>query len=246
MLAIRGLTVSYGAIEAVRGIDLDVNPGEVVALLGPNGAGKTSTLRAATALASYGGSITYEGDEVSAVGTEALARRGLVHVPEGRRVFPTLTVHENLQVGTTARAGRTGGHSVDDVYDLFPPLVPLRDRSGWALSGGEQQMVAIGRALVAAPRMLLLDEPSLGLAPIIVKAVFSAMAEIARTTPILVVEQNTVMALRVCSRAAALVDGRIAMQGTAAEMSDRSALLDSYLGTERVHDAEEQLIHEQG
>ena len=244
MLSIRGLTISYGAIEAVRGIQFDVNAGEVFALLGPNGAGKTSTLRAITALTPYNGSITFEGDEVSRVGTEGLARRGLIHVPEGRHIWPTLSVHENLQVGQTARGRRDRGHTIDDVYDLFAPLRALRNRSGWALSGGEQQMVAIGRALVAGPRLLLLDEPSLGLAPIISKAVFGALSEVVKTTPVLLVEQNTVLALGVCTRAAALVAGTIALHGTAAEMSDRSALLDSYLGTERVHDQEEHLMHD--
>lgn len=244
MLSVQDLTISYGSIEAVRGIEFDVTGGDVFALLGPNGAGKTSTLRAITALTPYSGSITFEGDEVSRVGTEGLARRGLIHVPEGRHIWPTLSVHENLQVGQTARGRRDCRHSIDDIYDLFTPLKALRNRSGWALSGGEQQMVAIGRALVAGPRLLLLDEPSLGLAPIMSKAVFRALSEVAKTTPVLLVEQNTVMALGVCTRAAALVAGRIAMNGTAAEMSDRTALLDSYLGTERVHDQEERLLHE--
>ena len=215
-------------------MSVTVNPGDVVALLGPNGAGKTSTLRAATGLAKYTGSVTFEGAETSKLGPEGCAKRGLILVPEGRHVFPTLSVHENLQVGTTAVRGRTG-YSFDDVYDLFPALVSLKDRSGWALSGGEQQMVAIGRALVAAPRMLLLDEPSLGLAPIVVKAVFNALRDIRTRTPILIVEQNTTQALKLCDRAAALVEGRIVMEGTAAEMGDRSALLDSYLGQKEAH-----------
>jgi branched-chain amino acid transport system ATP-binding protein len=237
VLQVRGLEIDYGAVKAVRGIDLDVASGEVVALLGPNGAGKTSTLRAITALESYRGSITFDGDEVSKLGTEACARRGLIHVPEGRHVFPTLTVHENLQVGTTAAGGRTAEYGVDDIYDLFPALASLRDRHGWALSGGEQQMVAIGRALVAAPRLLLLDEPSLGLAPIVVKAVFAALRQVSARTPVLLVEQNTAQALAIASRAMALVGGEIVMSGSAEELSDRSALLDSYLGQAKVHQA---------
>jgi branched-chain amino acid transport system ATP-binding protein len=236
MLEITDLEVRYGAVEAVRGLSVTVGDGEVVALLGPNGAGKTSTLRASTGLVRYGGSIAFEGVEVAKLGPEGCAKRGLIHVPEGRHVFPTLTVHENLQVGTTARRGREG-YSFGDVYDLFPALAALRDRNGWALSGGEQQMVAIGRALVAAPRLLLLDEPSLGLAPIVVKAVFAALRNIRGRTPILIVEQNTTQALQLCDRAAALVEGRIAMSGNAAEMSDRSALLDSYLGQTKAHTA---------
>jgi branched-chain amino acid transport system ATP-binding protein len=235
MLQVRGLEVDYGAVRAVRGIDLDVGEREVVALLGPNGAGKTSTLRAITALESYKGSITFDGDEVSKLGTEACARRGLIHVPEGRHVFPTLSVHENLQVGTTAARGRAPDYGLDDVYDLFPALQALRDRQGWALSGGEQQMVAIGRALVAAPRLLLLDEPSLGLAPIVTKAVFAALRQVSARTPVLLVEQNTAQALAIATRAAALVGGKIVMSGTAAELGDRGALLDSYLGQAKVH-----------
>jgi branched-chain amino acid transport system ATP-binding protein len=235
MLQVRGLEVDYGAVRAVRGIDLDVGEREVVALLGPNGAGKTSTLRAITALASYKGSITFDGDEVSKLGTEACARRGLIHVPEGRHVFPTLSVHENLQVGTTAARGRAPDYGIDEVYDLFPALQALRERQGWALSGGEQQMVAIGRALVAAPRLLLLDEPSLGLAPIVTKAVFAALRQVSVRTPVLLVEQNTAQALAIATRAAALVGGKIVMSGTAAELSDRGALLDSYLGQAKVH-----------
>jgi branched-chain amino acid transport system ATP-binding protein len=234
MLEIRDLTVRYGAVEAVRGLSIDVDQGEFFALLGPNGAGKTSTLRAITGLERFGGTISFEGTAVNKLGPEGCAKRGLIHVPEGRHVFPTLTVHENLQVGATAARGRDG-YSFDDVYDLFPALVPLRDRNGWALSGGEQQMVAIGRALVAAPRMLLLDEPSLGLAPIVVKAVFRALRGIRDRTPILIVEQNTTQALRLCDRAAAIVEGRIVLEGSAAEMGDRTALLDSYLGQREAH-----------
>jgi branched-chain amino acid transport system ATP-binding protein len=234
MLQVTGLHVRYGAVRAVQRIDISVGNGEVVALLGPNGAGKTSTLRAITALERYEGSVTFDGKQVSKLGPEGCARVGLIHVPEGRHVFPTLSVHENLQVGATAARGREG-MSFDDVYDLFPALVPLRLRQGWALSGGEQQMVAVGRALVAAPRLLLLDEPSLGLAPIVVKAVFNALREIRTRTPILIVEQNTTQALRLCDRAAALVGGRIVLEGNAAEMSDRGALLDSYLGQKEAH-----------
>jgi branched-chain amino acid transport system ATP-binding protein len=238
VLEIAGLEIDYGAVQAVRGIDLTVGPSETVGLLGPNGAGKTSTLRSITGLVGYRGSVRFEGKEISHLGTEAAAKAGLIHVPEGRHVFRTLSVHENLLVGTTARRGRTDGYSLDDVYDLFPTLRQLRDRAGWALSGGEQQMVAIGRALVAAPRMLLLDEPSLGLAPIVVKAVFSALRQVSQRTAILLVEQNTVMALRVCQRAAVLVGGRVVLQGTATELSDRTALLDSYLGQEKIHETE--------
>ncbi len=230
MLELRGVEVSYGPVEAVRGIDLEVGSAEIVALVGPNGAGKTSTLRAISGFAAHRGTIHFDGDDLRKVSVQAAARRGLIHVPEGRHVWPTLTVHENLQVGTTARRKRPEGYAIDEVYDLFPALGGLRRRDGWALSGGEQQMVAIGRALVAGPRLLLLDEPSLGLAPIVVKSLFAALAEIGTRTPILLVEQNTVLALKICSRACVMVTGEFVLRGTAAELTDRAALVASYLG----------------
>jgi branched-chain amino acid transport system ATP-binding protein len=232
VLELRGVEVSYGAVEAVRGIDLQVDEGEVVALIGPNGAGKTSTLRAISGLAPARGSIRFDGRDCRRLSVQGGARRGLIHVPEGRRVFTTLTVHENLLVGTTARRGRAAVYSVDEIYDLFPALAELRRREGGALSGGEQQMVAIGRALVAGPRLLLLDEPSLGLAPKIARSLFAALADVATRTPLLLVEQNTVLALKVCTRAAVMVNGRFVLEGSAAELTDRSALVASYLGEE--------------
>jgi branched-chain amino acid transport system ATP-binding protein len=232
MLELHNVEVSYGAVEAVLGIDLAVNEGEILALIGPNGAGKTSTLNAISGLVPYRGSITFDGAECRKLGVQGSARRGLIQVPEGRRVFATLTVLENLLVGETARRGRDIAYSVDDVFELFPALKPLRDRDGWALSGGEQQMVAIGRALVASPIMLLLDEPSLGLAPIVTKSLFAALGEIGKRTPILLVEQNTAMALRLCSRACVMVAGKVVLSGSADELQDRSALVASYLGEE--------------
>jgi len=231
-LEIRGLEVSYGPVRAVRGIDLDVKPGEVVALIGPNGAGKTSTLRAVSGLVDHGGTITLDGTDCRSLNIEGLARMGLIHVPEGRHIFPSLNVYENLQVGTTASAGRTDGFSIEDVFELFPPHHPLRKRDGWALSGGEQQMVAIGRALVAKPRLLLLDEPSLGLSPKFTQAVYAAMMQVSDRIPMLLVEQNTVMALKHCSRAAVMVGGRLVLEGTAEDLADREALVASYLGEE--------------
>jgi branched-chain amino acid transport system ATP-binding protein len=232
MLEIRGLEVSYGPVKAVRGIDVDVNAGEVVAMIGPNGAGKTSTLRAISGLVAHGGTVTFDGTDCRKLNVEALARLGLIHVPEGRHVFPSLDVYENLQVGTTASAGRTEGFSIEDVFELFPPLQPLRKRDGWALSGGEQQMVAIGRALVAKPRILLLDEPSLGLSPKFTQAVYAALSQVSDRIPMLLVEQNTVMALKHCTRAAVMVGGKIVLEGTAADLADREALVASYLGEE--------------
>lgn len=230
MLEVRGLQVAYGPVDAVRGIDLEVGPREVLALIGPNGAGKTSTLRAISGLVPYRGSVRYDGTDCRRLRVEGAARRGLIHVPEGRRVMPTLSVHENLQVGTVARRRRREGFTLDEVYDLFPALRPLRKRDGWALSGGEQQMVALGRALVAGPRLLLLDEPSLGLAPKLARTVFEALGEIATRTPILLVEQNTVMAQKISTRAAVVVGGRVVLAGTPEELSDRAGLVASYLG----------------
>jgi branched-chain amino acid transport system ATP-binding protein len=234
MLEVRGLQVTYGPVAAVRGIDLDVGAGEVVALIGPNGAGKTSTLRAISQLVPYRGTIRFDEVDCRRLGVERAARRGLVHVPEGRRVMPTLSVQENLLVGTAASRRRSEGFALADVYDLFPALVALRRRAGWTLSGGEQQMVALGRALVAGPRLLLLDEPSLGLAPKLAAAVFATLGDIATRVPLLLVEQNTVMALRVSTRAAVVVGGRIVLSGTADELGDREALVASYLGEEEV------------
>ena len=239
MLQIRGLEVSYGPVKAVRGIDVDVNASEVVALIGPNGAGKTSTLRAISGLVSYQGEVTFDGVDCRKSNIEQLARLGVIHVPEGRHVFPSLNVHENFQVGAIAAHRRTEGFSIDDVYDLFPPLQPLRKRDGWALSGGEQQMVAIGRALVAKPRILLLDEPSLGLSPKFTQAVYSALAQVSDRIPMLLVEQNTVMALKHCSRAAVMVSGKLVLEGTAADLADREALVASYLGEEPALTGEE-------
>jgi branched-chain amino acid transport system ATP-binding protein len=233
MLHVEGLDVRYGTTHAVRGITLDVGTGEAVALLGPNGAGKTSTLRAISRLIPSTGTVAFDGQDLRGVAAEAVSRLGLLQVPEGRHVFPDLTVHENLQLGTTARRGRTGGYSFDDVYALFPMLTRLRTQLGYTLSGGEQQMVSLGRALVGAPRLLLVDEPSLGLAPIVADAVADALIEIRSRTALLVVEQNVHLALRVCSRAAVLSSGEIVLEADAADLHDRDALLSTYLGQQR-------------
>jgi branched-chain amino acid transport system ATP-binding protein len=230
MLQVEGLHVRYGTTHAVRGISLAVEAGQALALLGPNGAGKTSTLHAISNLVPSRGTILFDGEDISKMAAEDIARHGLIQVREGRHVFPDLSVHENLQLGTTARRGRDGGFGFDDVYDLFPALQPLRRRLGYALSGGEQQMVALGRALVAAPRLMLVDEPSLGLAPVVADVVATALAEVRTRTALLIVEQNVHLALRVCGRAAVMSGGVIAMTADADELHDRDALLASYLG----------------
>ena len=184
MLELRDVEVSYGAVEAVRGIDLEVGDGEVVALIGPNGAGKTSTLHAISGLVPYRGSIHFDGTDCRKLSVQGSGARGLIQVPEGRHVFPTLD-RAREPAGRRDRAARARHRGLLDRRRLrpVPAARPLRDRDGWALSGGEQQMVAIGRALVAGPRLLLLDEPSLGLAPIVTKTLFAALAEIADAHP---------------------------------------------------------------
>ncbi len=232
MLELSGVEVSYGPVQAVRGIDLHVGEREVVAVIGPNGAGKSSTLRAISGLAPFRGSIQFDGMDCRRLSVQGGARRGLIHVPEGRRVFTTLSVHENLLVGATARRGRTDGYGVDEVYDLFPALAPIRRRVGGALSGGEQQMVAIGRALVAGPRLLLLDEPSLGLAPLVVREIFRIVRTInqEQRVSVLLVEQNAAMALRLADRAYLMETGRVVMSGSAAELREHDTVRRAYLG----------------
>jgi len=227
-----GLGVRYGAVVAVDGVAVTVGDGECVCLLGPNGAGKSSTIKAVSGQVDYRGAVRFDGRDLHGMAAEDRARQGVIQVPEGRQLFPSLTVNENLLVGQPARGGRKAIFSVDDVYDLFPPLVPLRGRRAWALSGGEQQMVAIGRGLVGSPRLLMLDEPSLGLAPKITDVVFDTLLQIKDRVAILLVEQNTALALEVCDRGYVLSSGRVVMEGPTAELADRSRLLSSYLGQE--------------
>ncbi len=232
MLVVEDLQVSYGTTEAVRGVSLSIDAGAAVALLGANGAGKTSTLRGITRLEPIKGKVSFDGKDLAGLAPEAVARLGLIHVPEGRHVFGDLTVHENLQMGETAKSGRSGW-SFDDVYDLFPALVPLRARLGFALSGGEQQMVVLGRALMAAPRCLLVDEPSLGLAPVIAHAVAEALVEVRDRMSLLVVEQNVHLATQVCDRAVVIAEGQIRFEAESHELRDSDELLASYLGQRR-------------
>jgi branched-chain amino acid transport system ATP-binding protein len=234
MLELHGLRVNYGTTVAVSALDLTVPDSAATALLGANGAGKTSTLRAISRIIRSKGRIVFDGRDISRTPPEAVARRGLVHVPEGRRVFGTLSVHENLQVGATARGKRPASFGLSDVYDLFPALRNLRHRRAWALSGGEQQMVAIGRGLMASPRLLLLDEPSLGLAPNVVQTVYTALSQVKGRMPMLVVEQNATLGLELCDRGYVLVSGELVLEGSAQELSSRDALLESYLGSASV------------
>ena len=229
LLQVKDLVISYGFAPVVDQVSLHVSQGEAVALLGANGAGKTSTLRAISGLIKSSGSITLEGTSIGKAAADVIARRGVIHVPEGRRVFASLTAEENLLIGTSARNQREPIFELNDIYELFPQLGDLKHRKGWALSGGEQQMVAIGRGLMAAPRVLLLDEPSLGLAPIIVKAVYTALSEVRKRVALLIVEQNAQVALAICDRAYVLAAGKVVLDGPASALNDRDQLLNSYL-----------------
>jgi branched-chain amino acid transport system ATP-binding protein len=233
MLSIAGLDVRYGAIQAVRGVSLDVAEGEVVALLGANGAGKTTTLKAAVGLvAAAQGEVRLAGEVVSGRDTEEIVLRGMTLVPEGRRVFPSLTVAENLRLGAATR--RDSGEierSRSEVLSLFPILAERFGQAAGTLSGGQQQQLAIGRALMSAPKLLLLDEPSLGLAPQVVDDIFDLILRLkARGLTILLVEQDAVAALDVADRAYVMVNGGIAMSGSAAELRASELVAHAYLG----------------
>jgi ABC-type branched-subunit amino acid transport system ATPase component len=239
LLSVEGLDVSYdGAVQALRNVSLEVQAGSVVAVLGSNGAGKTSLLRAVSrALGSYGGTVTagtirYQGDDLAGVDASAVVRRGLVQVPEGRRVFRDLTVEENLRAGGfTVRDGKKSDAARDRVFDLFPILAERRNQPGGLLSGGQQQMLAMGRALMVSPHLLLLDEPSLGLAPILIQTVFTALREIKLDgVTMLLVEQNVREGLALADHAYVLEGGRIVKQGTGADLLGDDQIQAVYLG----------------
>ncbi len=223
----------YGRIRALKGVSLEVPAGSVVALLGANGAGKTTTLRTISGLLRPArGAVEFDGRRIDRVGAERLVRERMAHVPEGRQVFPELTVRENLRMGAYTRRDRQGIEAdLARVYDLFPRLAERRDQLAGYMSGGEQQMLAIGRALMAKPRLLLLDEPSLGLAPLLVKEIFRIIAEIrAAGTTVLLVEQNVHMALSVADYGYVLETGRVALADTSDALRQREEVQHSYLG----------------
>jgi branched-chain amino acid transport system ATP-binding protein len=235
LLSLDGLTVRYGEIEALHGLSLAVEAGEVVTLLGGNGAGKSTTLRAISGLLKpVAGDVLFDGKSIAALGPEAIVRLGIAHVPEGRRIFPGLTARENIMLGASNR-GRIAKAALvresDEMFDLFPDIRPFAAALGWTLSGGQQQMVAVARGLMARPRLLLLDEPSLGLAPVIVQKVFAIIAEIRRRgTTVLLVEQNARMALSVADRGYVLETGRLAVSGKPGELWSNDAVRAAYLG----------------
>jgi branched-chain amino acid transport system ATP-binding protein len=232
ILEVRALTVAYGAIQAVKGISLTLSEGEIVTLIGANGAGKSTTLRAIMGLVPYaGGEVRYRGEDTRAIPTHRLVRDGLVLVPEGRIIFANLSVQENLEMGAYARRDGDIAADFERVFALFPRLKERRTQTAGTLSGGEQQMLAIGRAMMSRPKVLLLDEPSLGLAPIVVHAIFEAIEEIHRGgTPVLLVEQNANAALRHSKRAYVLETGRVALEGTSAEVAANPRVKEAYLG----------------
>jgi branched-chain amino acid transport system ATP-binding protein len=233
LLAIENLSVHYGAIQALHGVSIAVEPGEIVTLIGANGAGKSTTLRAVSGLVrASGGTITFDGNDLAGVAAHKILRLGMAQVPEGRGIFPNLTVDENLDLGAFVRTNRKDvAADRERVFALFPRLRErLLQRSG-TLSGGEQQMLAIGRALLARPRLLLLDEPSLGLAPQLVQTIFKIIREInASGTTIFLVEQNAHMALRVAHRAYVLEVGSVVMQGDAKTLAASDEVKKAYLG----------------
>jgi branched-chain amino acid transport system ATP-binding protein len=233
LLEVRGLKVSYGGINAVKGIDLEMTAGELVTLIGANGAGKTTTLKAlAGLLRPAAGRIHYNGDDVTALPAFQLVRRGLALVPEGRGVFGRLTVEENLAMGAYSRRDRARiGADFDRVYERFPRLAERRRQLAGTLSGGEQQMLAIGRALMSRPSLLLLDEPSMGLAPLMVQRIFETIRRIAAEgVTLLLVEQNAKLALEACDRGYVMESGVIALADSAPRLLANPQVRQAYLG----------------
>lgn len=236
MLKIRDLHSYYGAIEALKGIDLDVEEGKITCLIGSNGAGKTTLLKAISNVIHSTGSIEFNGTELLSLSPQKIARMGIVHVPESRHIFPGLSVENNLEVGTINWHGFFGKQSfkedMEEVFKLFPRLEERRDQLGWSLSGGEQQMLAIGRAMMARPKILLLDEPSMGLAPVIVRDLFEKIVEINKKEglTILLVEQNAKLALEISHQAYVINQGKVIVSGDPEALKTSPTIVQSYLG----------------
>ncbi len=231
MLNLHGIHTFYGPIEALRGVDLVVNSDEIVTLIGANGAGKSTLLMTICGNPhASAGQIFFDGIEITRLNTYEIIRSGIAQVPEGRRIFPSMTVLENLQMGAITADESLFGADLERVFMLFPRLKERQNQRGGTLSGGEQQMLAIGRALMSRPRLLLLDEPSLGLAPLLVRQIFEIIKEInASGLPILLVEQNAHLALKLAHRAYVMANGRIVMQGKGAELLDHPEIRAAYL-----------------
>jgi branched-chain amino acid transport system ATP-binding protein len=233
MLKIENLNVYYGAIHALKGLDINVNEGEIVTLIGANGAGKTSTLRAVSGLIPIkSGTVTYDGKPITNMAANEIVKLGMSHVPEGRRVFANLTVMENLELGAYLRKDKNGiKKDLEMVFEKFPRLKERIAQRAGTLSGGEQQMLAMGRALMIRPKLILMDEPSMGLAPLIVKDIFSIIKEVNESgTTVLLVEQNAHVALSIAHRAYVLETGKIVLSGDAKELLNDDSVKNAYLG----------------
>lgn len=233
MLEVKDLHVHYGVIEALKGISLDVNEGEIVSLIGANGAGKTTMLHAISNITpKSSGTISFMGNDITKTSAKKIVAAGLTQVPEGRRIFTGLTVYENLLMGAFLRKDKEGiEKDLDHAYELFPILKERINQDAATLSGGEQQMLAMGRALMAKPKLLLLDEPSMGLAPLLVKEIFRIIKEInEQGTTILLVEQNAKMALSIANRAYVLETGNVVLTGTGKELIESPEIQKAYLG----------------
>lgn len=233
MLKVTDLAVSYGAIKALRGISFDVNAGEIITLIGSNGAGKTTTLHAiSNIIKKSAGEIRFEDESIGDIAPDAIVKKGLIHVPEGRRIFANLTVKENLEMGAFTRTDKAEIKAdMEMVYEMFPRLKERLKQISGTLSGGEQQMLAMGRALMSKPKLLLLDEPSMGLAPILVDEIFSIIQQINKAgTTILLVEQNAYKALSIASRAYILETGLITKSGNAKDLIKDNSVKAAYLG----------------
>ena len=233
VLELRDVHVYYGAIHAVKGISLEVREGEIVTLIGANGAGKSTTLRAVNGLNHpKEGTIHFRGNDITGATPHSIVQRGVAQSPEGRRLFPRMSVTENLEMGAFQRDDKENfAADMERVFELFPRLKERRMQKAGTMSGGEQQMCAIGRALMARPKLLLLDEPSMGLAPIFVERIFETVIEVNKQgTPVLLVEQNALMALDVAQRGYVMETGRIALEGPAAELKTNEQVRKTYLG----------------
>ena len=236
LLELNGVDAFYGRIQALRKMSINVDKGEVVALIGSNGAGKTTTLRTLSGLLSpAAGTISFEGRRIDGVPAHQIVELGIAHVPEGRRIFPRMSVRENLELGAFTRTGKGAGPGLaadlDLVFTLFPVLSDRRNQAGGTLSGGEQQMLAIGRALMSRPRLLMLDEPSMGLSPIMMNLIFTTLAELkAQGTTILLVEQNAQAALALADRAYVIETGSVVLEGSAADLAASEQVRKAYLG----------------
>jgi branched-chain amino acid transport system ATP-binding protein len=233
LLQVRDLRAGYGPTQVLHGLDFEIEEGTITALLGANGAGKTTTLRALCGMVRAGGEVRFAGERIDGRATEDIVRLGVAHVPDGRGTFTDLTTEENLRLGAYARRERSSlAQDYERMYRLFPILAERRHQQAGTLSGGQQQMLAVARALMLRPRLLLLDEPSFGLAPMVVKEIFSVMREInqSQQVTILLVEQNAAMALRLADRAHLLETGRLVRSGNSAELMDDDAVRRAYLG----------------